>query len=85
MHASLLVPALPVPHQLHPLAAQELQLPLPGLELQVVQAVQVEPWTDSRLAVGVLSFEILNIDRINSVMGAISLLIQYAAKKRHPA
>lgn len=50
-----------------------------------MQAVQVEPWTDSRLAVGVLSFEILNIDRINSVMGAISLLIQYAAKKRHPA
>lgn len=30
MHASLLVPALPVPHQLHPLAAQELQLPLPA-------------------------------------------------------
>lgn len=84
MHASLLVPALPVPHQLHPLAAQELQLPLPGLELQVVQAVQVEPWTDSRLAIGVLSFEILNIDRVNSMMGAIRL-IQYAAKKRHPA
>ncbi len=48
MYASLLVPLLPDPDQLHhPLSAQERQLR--ALELQV--AAQVEPWTD-RLAGG---------------------------------